>query len=141
MTPLQQAEITFPLLPRQIIKKKKTEEKTKAEQETKAEEARKKEAENKKKAEQDRKAEEAGKQKAEEETKAEQETKAEEAGKKDDDIPPAHGLIFDSAALVDDKATESVNHQPKQEAGQDQGPSRSAVEEFIIFESCEPATG
>ena len=64
---------------------------------------------------------------------------AEEARDEDDDILPAPGVIFDSAALVDGEATESVNHQPEQV--EEQGVSRSAVEEFIIFESCEPAPG
>ena len=63
----------------------------------------------------------------------------EEARNEDDDIPPAPGLIFDSVASVDDEAIESDRHQPEQEAAQEQGVSRSAVEEFIIFESCEPA--
>ena len=58
---------------------------------------------------------------------------AEEARDEDDDIPPAAGLIFDSAALVKDEATEPVSHQP--EEVEEQGVSRSAVEEFIIFES------
>ena len=62
----------------------------------------------------------------------------------DDDIPPAPGVIFDSVASVvgEDEATESdSHHQPSQEAAaQGLGPSRSAVEEFIIFESCELAT-
>ena len=59
----------------------------------------------------------------------------------DDDIPPAP--VFDSIALVDDdEATESDSHQPEHEAAQEPGLSRSAVEEFIIFEySCWPATG
>ena len=48
-------------------------------------------------------------------------------------MPPAPGLIFDSAALVNDEATEPVSHQPEQV--EEQGVSRSAVEEFIIFES------
>ena len=56
----------------------------------------------------------------------------EEAKHKDDDIPPAPG-VFDSAALVKDEATELVIHQPEQ--GEEQSVSRSAVEEFIIFES------
>ena len=64
---------------------------------------------------------------------------AEEARDEDDDIPFPPAVIFDSVALVDDEATESVNHQPEQEAAQEQGVSKSAVEEFIIFESCEPA--
>ena len=58
---------------------------------------------------------------------------AEEPRDEDDDIPPAPGVIFDSAALVNDEATEPVSHQPEQ--GEEQGVSRSAVEEFIIFES------
>ena len=66
---------------------------------------------------------------------------AEEAGDEDDDISPALRVICDSVALVDDESTESVNHQPGEEAAHEQGASRSAVEEFIIFESCEPATG
>ena len=57
----------------------------------------------------------------------------EEVRDEDDGIPPAPGLIFDSAALVNDEATEPVSHQPEQ--GEEQGVSRSAVEEFIIFES------
>ena len=64
----------------------------------------------------------------------------------DDDNPPAPGVTFDSVALVvgEDEATESdSHHQPEQEAAaQEPGPSRSVVEEFIIFESsCWPATG
>ena len=62
----------------------------------------------------------------------------------DDDIPAAPGVICDSVALVvdDDEATESdSHHQPSQEA-QEPGPSRSVVDEFVIFESsCWPATG
>ena len=63
---------------------------------------------------------------------------AEEARVTDDGIAPVPGLVFDSAALVDDEATESDN-QPEQVRGQDL--SRSVVEEFIIFESCGPAMG
>ena len=55
------------------------------------------------------------------------------------DVPPTPGVISGSVALADDEVTESVNHQPEQV--EEQGVSRSAVEEFIIFESCEPATG
>ena len=67
---------------------------------------------------------------------------AEEARREDDDIPPAPGVIFDSVAVVNDEATESDNHhQPEPEVAQEQGVSRSAVEEFIIFESCGPGTG
>ena len=63
----------------------------------------------------------------------------EEASDADDDIPPAPGVIVDSVALVDDdEATESDN-QP--EEVREPGLSRSAVEEFIIFESCGPAMG
>ena len=62
---------------------------------------------------------------------------AEEARDEDDGIASAPGLVFDSVALVIDEATESGNHQPEQVQEQP-GPSRSAVEEFIIFESCVP---
>ena len=62
----------------------------------------------------------------------------EEARNEDDDIPPAPRFIFDSVALVDVEATES-DKQP--EPVQEQDTSRSAVEEFIIFESCGPASG
>ena len=62
----------------------------------------------------------------------------EEARNEDDGIPPAPGLIFDSVALVDGEATES-DKQP--EPVQEQDVSRNAVEEFIIFESCAPASG
>ena len=58
---------------------------------------------------------------------------AEKVRDKDDDISPAPGLIFDGAALLNDEATEPVSHQPEQV--EEQGVSRSAVEEFIIFES------
>ena len=61
----------------------------------------------------------------------------EEARDEDDGIASAPGLVFDSVALVVDEATEAGNHQPEQVQEQP-GPSRSAVEEFIIFESCVP---
>ena len=67
---------------------------------------------------------------------------AEAARNEDDDIiPPTPWLILgDSVTLVDDdEATESDSHQPEQEVAQEPGPSRSVVEEFVIFESCGPA--
>ena len=66
--------------------------------------------------------------------------KAEEARDKDDDddTPPTPGVAL---VVDDDEATDSdSHHQPEQElAAQEPGPSRCALEEFIIFESCEPA--
>ena len=67
---------------------------------------------------------------------------AEECRDEDDDIiPPTPWLILgDSVTLmVDDEATESDSHQPEQEVALEPGPSRSVVEEFVIFESCGPA--
>ena len=56
----------------------------------------------------------------------------------DDSMPPAP-LVFDSVVASDEEATESGN-QPKQVL-QEQGLSRSVVEEFILFESCGPTMG
>ena len=66
---------------------------------------------------------------------------AESRAEDDGIIPPTPWLILgDRVTLVDDdEATESDSHQPEQEVALEPGPSRSVVEEFIIFESCGPA--